>query len=473
MLQFFRINDPYRFVAVFLLIVLIRLPFWLSGGWITLPEIEWLLIGEELANGKILYRELFDDIGPVSAYLYAGINALFGRTEWPLQVAGVLLTLFQAITFNRIALRNKAYNENTYIPGMIYAVCSSLFPDMYIMSPVMISMTFIMLATENIFNRIEVKTEDRDFLLTGVYLSIATMAYLPSIFFTVFCLISLVLFTGTVPRRYLLYAYGVALPLAMVFVLFLYLDSSFAFIDNFILSWWSIDWIQRYSKITFWSLIAVPVFFFTISVFKTFSFPRYTNYQVRLQQVMLIFFIISILVWVLSRDRSLYHLLLFVPPMAFFLSHYFLIIRRKWMAELQWIVFFSCVLFINYGLYYQNDYLNEAGLNVWSEETFLFKADDISSKVKGSSLLIIGSHPQYYIDANLATPYFNWDISEPYFMNTSRYSRIVHLYNSLVNDPPEIILDFEKRIPILEENLPILSDSYETEDGVIYKLKIK
>ncbi|WP_137089189.1 hypothetical protein [Mangrovivirga cuniculi] len=468
MLQFFRINDPYRFVAVFLLILLIRLPYWISGVWLSLPEVEWLLIGEELVNGKVLYRDLFDDIGPVSAYFYAGLNFIFGRTQWPLQVGGVLLTLYQSITFNRIALRNKAFNENTYVPGMIYAVCSNLFPDMYLMSPVLISLTFILLATENIFKRIEVKTEDRDFLITGFYLSMATMSYLPSGFYVVFCLFSLVLFTGTVARRYLLFFYGVALPFAIVFVLFLYLDSSLIFMDNFVFSWFSLDWIQRYSRVMFWLILAVPVFFLFISVFKTFAYARYTNYQVRLQQVMLIFLIISLLVWLVSKDRSIYHLLLFVPALAFFLSHYFLLIRRKWMAELQWITFLGCIIFVNYGLYYERPFL--FGVDVTENIKFLPSEDKYYEEVNGKRLLVVGNDKQYYKEARLATPYFNWEISRPYFENTDRYNRIVHLYNSFVQDPPEVILDKENVIPQIKEYLPVLEDRYISDDGVIYRL---
>jgi len=59
LLRIFKINDPYRLIIVLLFLIAIQLPFYLSNLRITIPEIEWQVLGRELANGKTLYVDIY------------------------------------------------------------------------------------------------------------------------------------------------------------------------------------------------------------------------------------------------------------------------------------------------------------------------------------------------------------------------------------------------------------------------------
>ena len=100
MLTFFRLNDPYRLVIIFFLLLALRIPAMLNDN-LTIPELNYMLVGEKLTNGADLYSEIWDNIGPLSAMVYALIDFLFGKSQLAYQIIAWLFVFFQAFIFNR------------------------------------------------------------------------------------------------------------------------------------------------------------------------------------------------------------------------------------------------------------------------------------------------------------------------------------------------------------------------------------
>jgi hypothetical protein len=74
--------------------MLLRLPYLISSEWLSIPELRWLLVGETLNEGDLLYVDILDDIGPLSAYVYSVLNFLFGRSQLAIQIFGFDPILF-------------------------------------------------------------------------------------------------------------------------------------------------------------------------------------------------------------------------------------------------------------------------------------------------------------------------------------------------------------------------------------------
>ena len=121
MLGYFRINDPYRLVIIFFLLLLFRMPYLISSDWLSIPELEWMLVGEKLNEGALLYVDVIDDIGPLSAMVYKGFDFLFGRSPLTIQIIGLIVFFFQIFYINFLALKHKMYNENNYLPVQKYS----------------------------------------------------------------------------------------------------------------------------------------------------------------------------------------------------------------------------------------------------------------------------------------------------------------------------------------------------------------
>ena len=66
---------------------------------------------------------------------------------------------------------------------MVYMLFMNLYFDFLTLTPALMSMTFVLLAINNLIKRMDNKTRDELFLLTGIYLGVATLFYLPSFLF--------------------------------------------------------------------------------------------------------------------------------------------------------------------------------------------------------------------------------------------------------------------------------------------------
>jgi hypothetical protein len=69
-LRFFRLNDPYRLLALLLILSLFSLPLLIDPAMATIQELKSFLIGEALNSGKSLYVQLVDDTAPFTAWIF-------------------------------------------------------------------------------------------------------------------------------------------------------------------------------------------------------------------------------------------------------------------------------------------------------------------------------------------------------------------------------------------------------------------
>src|SRR5579872_233611 len=68
-LRFFKLNDPYRLLAVLILLVGMSLPVFIHPLPITLPELKDIVLGELLNSGKIIYLQVVDDTPWIASWL--------------------------------------------------------------------------------------------------------------------------------------------------------------------------------------------------------------------------------------------------------------------------------------------------------------------------------------------------------------------------------------------------------------------
>ena len=134
-----------------------------------------------------MYSQTFDYTAPLATLVYKYLNLIFGRSYFIHYGFSSLVIVFQAGIFNQLLLKNKAYDENSYLPAFLYTILMISVPDFMTLSPQLMSLTFILLALRNVLRRIDNQVTDELFLNSGIYIGIATMIYLPSfVFFLVF-----------------------------------------------------------------------------------------------------------------------------------------------------------------------------------------------------------------------------------------------------------------------------------------------
>jgi hypothetical protein len=177
--------------------------------------------------------------------------------------------------------------------------------------------------------------------------------------------------------------------------------------------------------------------------------------------------IVGYLIFLLANNKAPYQLVVFIPPAAFFISHYFLLIRKRLKTELLFLVFFFSLILVNWGSYYN---LKIPGFLI-DNEKMLVQPSPLNEIVTGKRILVLGDAVNLYQDAQLATPYLDWKLAKAHFHALDFYDNITAIYRNIMDDAPEIIIDQERVMPELTSKIPALGVMYVRANiaGVYYK----
>lgn len=466
LLNFFRINDPYRLIVIFIFLLVIRIPLFIEAP-LTLPELSYMLVGEKIIEGAPLYSKIWESLAPLSALVYALSDYLFGRSQLSYHLFAYILICYQAFIFNRMLLESRAYSENTYLPAFIYAILASVCYDMYSLSPFILGITFILLALKNIFSHIEVRAKrDEDILNIGLYVGLATLCYLPFSVFALGVLTIFILFTGTIARRYLLMLFGFLLPMAVAAGYFFLTDRLDDFLYNFFSPFTVIERNWYISLKDTASLFVAPLAFFILAILKVISGARLTNYQSRLTQTILVWAVFSV-IFILLADQntpSVYTIL--IPPVAFYITHYFLLKNKSFLSEMSFLLF-SVLCFATYFLTLSDSWAK----NFFDDSNYLIKENTFLD-LEGKDILVLDDNLKPYVHAKSATPFLNWQLSQSVFEDLNYYDNLTLIYDGFIDSPPEVIIDPGNLLDDVFEKIPSLKENYERHSDGYYHLKI-
>ena len=471
MLSLFRINDPYRLILVFLLLVAIRLPFILDGIPMMKVELHWLLIGERMAStAASMYDSVWTTTGPLANVVYSWLFKIFGRSTVGYQILAILVVFHQSVVFNSLLLRNKAYDEYNYVPAFLYAIFSCFIPTMFLLSPVVMGLGFFLLTLNNVFRRIDNEAQDEMFLYNGVYLGIATLFYLPYFYFFILSLVSLILFSSAIARRLLLMTYGYLLVITISGLVAYFRGDLSYWWDFYIASWWQVTMPANISVTGLVLLGTIPFALLLISLFKTYSMGRYKVYQVKFQQVFLLTLLGAILNYFFAQWKGAHQLILFVPVIAFFTGHYLLVLRKHWQAEIITVLMVAFV--IGNALVFHNNWFFVERI-VQQQSLFVdeYKAERL---VENQQVLVVGEKISPYKNASAATKFILWPLAEPVFKGTNQYENLGLLQKALSDNPPGIIVDQQNLVEQAFARLTLIKVKYQKRESggeTIYRLK--
>lgn len=456
MLTFFRVNDPYRIPVIFVLLMLVRLPILLSNDYLTLPELNWMLVGENIAEGDRLYTQLWDNIGPLAALVYHLIELVFSRSQNAYVILATLLTTYHCLIFNDFLLTKKAYHENTYVPALLYGLLSCFSFDFYTLSPVLISLTWVLLALRNIFYRIESQSRDVRILSTGIFVGLAALCYFPSIVYLISTLLAYLFFANLTLRQVLLLIYGVALPFLVAFTFFYLFESSEGFTQQYLLAFRNLPRTPYVDGGDLLIISVVPLGFLAAALYLIGQYRRYTNQQSKLQRIMGLKLVAALATLLFVRQMAPYHLLYFIPPVAFFVTHLLLIIRRTLIAELVMTGLALLLVLNGYALMFNFFSLQD----VTDSGNLLVKPTEYDELVAGKKVLMLGQNLSVYRNARLATPYLNWQLAARQLTGLNDFANVASVYDSFRNDMPDLIIDEVQLMPQIFERIPRIGAAY-------------
>jgi hypothetical protein len=457
LLSFFRVNAAYQMISLVVFFLLLRLPFFFGGIPLLIPELSWMLVGEQMNHGFMLYRDVWDNVSPFSGLTYWFIDSLFGRAQWAYQLAAAGLGIIQILYFNYVIYSREVFPERTYVPGALYAIFLNISFDLGTLSPMLMANTFLLFAFGMIVKILVKREATNQVFEMGLYIGIATLFYLPASLFMIWGFLALLFYTGATIRHHLLGLFGSIFPLLMV-LLFFYLNDGIESLNRNLLT--SVFQVKQYNLTDFSSLLAsllLPLGFGVLGFTRIFTTLRFVNYQTRIQQVMALWFIISVFTIPLMQYLAPMQFVIFIPPAAFFATHYFQSFKRKSLGdEFQFVLMTAVIVFIQY----QGTRGILPGLSMGKLENLRSKSASLPAAIKNKRILVLGQHAGEYMENYSATPYLNWDLSSYDLGNLDHFDSVIHVYDNFRKDPPDYVIDKVNIMPKLLSRVPALQSQY-------------
>ncbi len=466
MLRYFRINDPYRLLGMLVLLILIYLPLFIDAPGMTIPELKSLIIGEKISEGNLPYTGLVDSTAPLTSLFYGFLDLVFGKSLLARHILSFFILFTQSAFLGFMLINRKAFNENTFVPSFLFSILAFFSFDTLALSGELIGSGFLLLALNNLFREIEFRTQRSETVFNiGLFISLASLCSFSFVMHLLSVIAIMIFYTRSTLRGFLLLLFGFSLPQLIMISLYYLNDHmpvllEFYYLPN--LSTITDKLVNTSSMIT---LGAIPVFYLLVSVVMLNREARFTKYQSQLLQGMFFWMILSFFQIYYANDFRPQNFIIIIPSLCFFITHFLLLIRRKRFAEISLLILLGGVITTSYMARYNKFE------SVKYDKLIVSKT---SPKVTGKRILQLDDDFTIYQYNKLATPFFNWNLSQSVFAHPDYYENVITVYKSFQADTPEVILDKHNVMPDFFNRIPALKSQYKLQEpGMYVKVGLK
>jgi hypothetical protein len=378
-------------------------------------------------------------------------------------VFALVMIFFQAAYFGILLINNKAYSESNFVPSLIFGFLAFFSFDMLAASPELFASTLLLLALNNLFKEIEFRV-DRDSIVLnlGFFLGLSSLFVFSYTVFLLGAIFILVVFARTKPRKILLMLFGYALVHAGVVILYYCYGQTEELWANFYVANFSAAGDAMMDMKSLFVLATVPGAYLVFSIFMLTREARFTKYQSQLFQVMFLWLAIAIVQAWITPGRTPHTFITFIPPVAYFVSYYLLLIRRRWIAEtMLWIFIFGIVA--------TNLAAGENLIKAIDYSSLFPESSAYAQQVTQKKVMIVGNDLSLLRSNRLSGYFLNWDLSKKYFEEPDYYENVIKVSEALTSDPPDVIVDEKGLMGPFIERIPLLKTTYRKEDGIYWR----
>ncbi len=450
-------------VGLFVLLLLMYLPLMIVDDHLTVPELRDLLLGEKQNEGYKMYREVVDNSAPLAAWTHELLDSVFGRSILARHILAFIIIFLQSAYVGVLFISKRVLSENTYIPSLMFALLFFFSYDTLSLSNELLGSGFLLLALNNIFAEIEFRNErDESIFNVGICISLASLFAFSFVVYLFCAIVILLVFTRSTVRKHLLLIFGFLLPHLLTLSIAYLSDSTRELWNYFYLPNLSFERVRFVDAETLLTLAAIPLLYFSISLFMLNREARFSKYQSQILQAVLLWVVFSVLFVLYAKDLRPQTLIVFIPGISLLLTHFFLLIRRKKFVNLNFWVLLIGIITVAYLARFEK---------IPSVDYSKLLVRDDPDQVRDKRILILSDDVDLYHANYLATPFLNWRLSEEIFRNPDYYDNVTRVYRSFKNDPPDIIYDRENLLKDFFFRMPEIGDGY-IREGERYTRKI-
>jgi hypothetical protein len=401
-----------------------------------------------------LYIGVADCTGPLAAYFHELMDTLFGRSLMARHILAFLIIFFQSAYLGIMFINKKVFNENTYIPSLIFSTLYFFSFDTLTLSNELLGSGFLLLALNNLFKEIEFRIQqDETIFNLGLFISLASLFAFSFIVYLFCAIIILFLFTRTNGRKFFLLIFGFLLPHLLII--------SIGYLNHSLSKMWEFYYLGnigfgRQEFISVKSLITLsilPLVYVAVSLVMLNREARFSKYQSQLLQSMFIWIAFSLIYILYAKDLRPQSLVVLIPGFTFLLTHFLLFIRRKKFAEINILILLIGIVSISYLARFNN-------LGGVDYNTLLIQEDKLNKTITNKKILVLGPEINAYQNNKLATPYLNWNLSTEIFTHPEYYENITEVYHAFKNDPPALVIDHQNLLKPFFDRMPEIKKMY-------------
>ena len=278
--------------------------------------------------------------GPVGTWLLQLMDLLPFAKVFSVACAGFLV-LLNAVQLNSLFIRNSSFSENTYIPAAFFVFLMSCSADFYFFSPALLASSFIISSLNSLFYHIKYRGTEENIISTGFGIGLVGLIYTPFLWLYIFILLSYLIYSNMLRRRYFLMTWGFLLPLIIYWLIYFWQGrglESLVYMGNQLTTLALIQISLETLGIT----LGFGLFIAIIGLGKSYSGQGKTNHQILVQRAMLWNAFFAICIAVLYGGKTLENEILIIPSLAYFCTQLILGMERKWLREG---VFILCLAF--------------------------------------------------------------------------------------------------------------------------------
>jgi hypothetical protein len=445
--------------------MLLRIPYLMMNLPIIQPEIIWLLMGERISDGHLMYTGILDDTGPFSSLVYWASHVLFGKSASAYRFLAFFVILFQVYYINHLFIRFKTFDENSYIPAFVMAVLFHISFDFLTLSPGLMGGTFILLAFGQLLGQTSINQNPTEsVLLMGLYAGIGFCFHFPLVVFLPFLILSGIMINGFSFQQLALSVTGYLLPVSICALFFFWMDGLYEFLQHFFLTSRTVNKILHVQYTDLLFLFLLPCLLSLAGYLRNNFIGRMNLTQQKQNQLFVMYGIFLVGTVFLINRLSPYQFICFLPVFTYFVTHLIVSLPRPMLQSILFYSFFLIIPFMGYSwaFYKKNDpsFIQYA---ILPEEKHLLTS--------GLPILVLGNDLTYYHNASLATPYLHFGLVRNYWKNRDDLEVLTNTYLSFIEERPVYVIDEEGVFKNLMEQLPKLKNMYLEEKPGVYRLK--
>ena len=238
-------------------------------------------------------------------------------------------------------------NERTFLPAVFYVLIGGIFPDHQLLNPVLPASIFLMLALYRIMDGFHKTGIAYNYFDAAILIGIGSLFYVNLIWFGLLVIIGIaILRTGNL-NEIVLSLIGLITPYLITFGLYYVIGKDVKSLMRLIAdNLFSKTLYYPFPKLTIVALVFLGTLI-TVSLFNLAKLMNIKKIKSRKIFSLLIWaFIIAVIVYYAVPSVSVEIAWLMGIPVSYFLSHYFVFVKKKLVPEILFTMFFVFILFI-------------------------------------------------------------------------------------------------------------------------------